>query len=293
MSGTTSHKRLSTGYLDTNTLLLKKGYDLNGYINYDGGCNNVYLSTKIHKLGEKPGSSRHQIRRDIKAAIKIIKTFNSQTRRELSIIKRIKHPNVVRLIETFSEVDQFFIVTEYGEHGDLLAFIKLRNRLNESLSRNLFKGIHSGIEYLHGINIIHRDLKCENIILNKHNTPMITDFGMAKEMKLDDISTTFCGSLAYTAPEILRGSPYTGAPIDIWSLGVVLYVMVYGTLPFRHDSMAVLAYDQINFDFPSDVMASNCVKNLIRCILKYEVEQRYDLNQIQVHSWFQNQENQG
>lgn len=299
MSGTRSYRRCSNGYLDISALLWEKGYHINECIGHKGRYGQVYLSTKISKTdrsSEKNLSSgstqknqfyaRRVHQENEKVVIKVLTAGSSANAREVAALKQIKHHNVVRILEIFSEGGHYFIVSEYAHHGDLLGFINLRLYVNEPLARNLFRGICAGLAYLHDKNIIHRDLKCDNIVLNKYNTPIISDFGFVKEMKPYDKSATFCGSIAYTAPEILQGTPYYGIPVDIWSLGVVLYIMTHGILPFRHDCMIALAHDQLNLKFLGDVQTSDLLQDLLKRILSVEVHLRYDLSHIKRHPWF-------
>ncbi|XP_021339580.1 testis-specific serine/threonine-protein kinase 2-like, partial [Mizuhopecten yessoensis] len=119
-----------------------------------------------------------------------------------------------------------YIMMEYAGHGDLLEYIKLRGAVPEDRAQTMFKQIVYAVAYLHGQKIVHRDMKCENLLLDCMNNIKISDFGFARYFEPSDVSKTFCGSAAYAAPEVLQGIPYHLPSHDIWSMGVILYIMV-------------------------------------------------------------------
>ncbi len=122
---------------------------------------------------------------------------------------------------------------EYVNGGDLLSYIRKRRRLTEPIAKNIFKQIINAIQHLHSQYIVHRDVKLENILIDSNNLVKLCDFGVSKEIKKGDMLTNKCGTLAYIAPEILKGNKYEGFGVDIWSAGVVLYAMLSGTVPFK------------------------------------------------------------
>ena len=131
--------------------------------------------------------------------------------------------------------------------GDLLGYVRLRGALLESHAQRLFSQIAAGLQYLHQLEIIHRDLKCENILMGTSSRCLITDFGFARVLNGTDVSNTFCGSAAYAAPELLRGKEYNSFSSDIWSLGCILFVMLCYRMPFRDDTVAILVKDQVYY----------------------------------------------
>jgi len=166
--------------------------------------------------------------------------------RELSILQQINHSNIVEVYDIFSYGNKLCIVMELAK-TDLLDYIKLIGRLNEDKARKMFTQLISAVDYLHQINIVHRkvffkfsqfnfsffvlslgDLKCENVLLDKNFDVKLSDFGFARIIQLNELSHTYCGSAAYASCEILQGIPYDAIPADIWSCGVILYIMVYG-----------------------------------------------------------------
>ncbi|KAK5977272.1 Testis-specific serine/threonine-protein kinase 3, partial [Trichostrongylus colubriformis] len=129
-------------------------------------------------------------------------------------------------------IDTRIFVTEYCDGGDLLHKIKKTKRVPEPEAKALFRQLIEALIYLQKLHIVHRDLKCENVFLDHHENVKLGDFGFARYLKPHEKSSTFCGSRAYVAPEILRGIAYTGQTVDIWSAGVVLYITVTGVMPF-------------------------------------------------------------
>ena len=176
-------------------------------------------------------------RRDI--AVKIINKKKSPKDiltkflpREIETLKAIEHENVVQLYEVIETEDAIYLMMEYVEGGDLLDFINSKHYLSERLARNLFTDLLKAVEKCHSVNVVHRDLKCENLLLTPKNKLKLTDFGFARKFDGTKLET-YCGSYAYAAPEVILGEPYIGEPVDVWSMGVILYAMVSGKLPFK------------------------------------------------------------
>jgi serine kinase len=152
--------------------------------------------------------------------------------REINYLKKLKHKNLTEILKVLENDLYLFVVLELADGGDLLEYMRARRMLSERSSRHFFRQICSGMKYCHNQGIVHRDLKCENILLCFDQTVKICDFGFATKMGKGMFLTTFCGSVAYAPPEVLEGQPYDGFKADVWSMGVILYAMVYGTLPF-------------------------------------------------------------
>ncbi|NWX73030.1 TSSK1 kinase, partial [Alca torda] len=158
--------------------------------------------------------------------------------REIEALKRLHHPSIIKTYEIFeSSAGKVYIVMELGEKGDLLDYIKTTGAMKEDIARIKFKQLASAIKHCHDLDIAHRDLKCENILLDENLNIKLSDFGFSKSLSRDGngktiLSKTFCGSAAYAAPEVLQGIPCDPRISDIWSLGVILYTMVYALMPF-------------------------------------------------------------
>jgi serine/threonine protein kinase len=148
-------------------------------------------------------------------------------------MQKLKQNTVVKIYETFETAKYLIIIMEYVSGGDLLSYVKKRNKLNESVAKYIFRQIILSLEFTHQQNIIHRDIKLDNILLDIHGNIKICDFGVSKHIKTKkEIMYDQCGTPAYIAPEILRNDGFQGGAADIWSSGIVLYAMVQGRVPF-------------------------------------------------------------
>ena len=154
--------------------------------------------------------------------------------REIDVIKTLKHPNLILFLQSIETNQRVYIILELAPHGDLLDAVRSRGTVDEVQAGIWFSQLTDAIDYCHSKGVVHRDLKCENLLLDKNDHLKVTDFGFArkgmKAVKGDYVlSQTYCGSYAYASPEVLSGTPYVPQYSDIWSMGVVLYVMVRTT----------------------------------------------------------------
>lgn len=181
----------------------------------------------------------------------------------------------------------------YMENGDLLDHILQKGAVQEEQARIWARQLALAIQYMHELEIAHRDIKCENVLLTVNQNAKISDFGFSRsciDKKLNRIcSETFCGSLSYTAPEILQGSPYYPKPTDVWSLGVVLYVMLNRAMPFEDKHIKQLHQAQINKNWRFrnryvDVLSDNC-KRLVARMLEPNYQARIKIEQIIKSEW--------
>ncbi|ESP02903.1 hypothetical protein LOTGIDRAFT_110662 [Lottia gigantea] len=210
--------------------------------------------------------------------------------RELKVLASINHPYCVRLyeaIELNNKVGTIYIAMEYAGHGDLLEYIKLRGAIAEDRAKVLFRQLAEGVEYLHKNHMAHRDLKCENLLLDSSNNLKISDFGFSRFYDPGDMSRTFCGSAAYAAPEILQGITYHIPLHDIWSMGVILYIMVCASMPFDDSNIKRMIRDQLErkVGFSKSKKVSPECKDLIYKILEVNVKKRYNIPSILHHQW--------
>ena len=174
-------------------------------------------------------------------------TSKKKVMQEYAILKQIRHTSIVRLYETFESSKHILFVIELCSGGDLLNYVRKRRRLKENIAKFVFKQILDGLNYCHSKNILHRDIKLDNILLNSEGEIKIGDFGVSKVVKNGERMTEQCGTPAYIAPEILKDKGYEGFTVDIWSAGgnkylkliiiVVLFAMLYGTVPFKANNM--------------------------------------------------------
>ncbi|KAI8871936.1 Pkinase-domain-containing protein [Ramicandelaber brevisporus] len=160
--------------------------------------------------------------------------------REIALGQLLRHPNIVRVIEYHVQTTRYYIFTEYVNGQQLLSFILHNGKLKEKLARGMIRQLCSALDYLHRNSVVHRDLKIENILVTDDNLVKLIDFGLSNLYSPRSQLNTFCGSLFFAAPELLHQWPYTGPEIDVWSLGVVLFVLVVGKVPFEDENMPAL-----------------------------------------------------
>lgn len=235
-------------------------------------------------------------------AVKLIRRGNidtsvrmSKVEREIEVLRTLKHPNIVRLYDVI-ETDKYIgIILEYASGGELFDHILAHRYLKEKDAAKLFSQLISGVWYIHQKKIVHRDLKLENLLLDRQRNVIITDFGFANrfEHRADDLMQTSCGSPCYAAPElVISEGLYVGSAVDIWSCGVILYAMLAGYLPFDDDP-ANPDGDNINLlykyivntplSFPDYVSAE--ARDLLSMMLVPDPTRRADLRSIMAHPW--------
>jgi len=220
--------------------------------------------------------------------------------RESAILTSLKHPNIIRLYEVLDASEWVLIIMEYADGGELKDFIasKPNNILPEHLACDILNATLNGLEYCHRRKVIHRDLKLENILIDTHGTIKIADFGLSNTIQFGTKMGTACGTPSYIAPEIVRGdsaksgdSKSSGAECDIWSLGVILYCMICGFLPFQSSNIKGL-YDKIlRADYTIPDYISPQSKSLVTKMLTVDLEKRINLSQIRTHCWTQMRSN--
>lgn len=228
-------------------------------------------------------------------AIKIVKTTTlsednlMKINREIDVLKKLsKHEHIVRLYQVIKTKRYFMLVTEYCANGELYDYLVDKGKLSEPKSCNYFLQIISAVEYLHFHNVVHRDLKAENLLLtNDFKTVKIADFGFANYYQQDKLLSTWCGSPPYAAPELFKGLKYVGPPVDIWSMGVILYVLVCGSLPFDGHNLVFLKSRVLSGKFRIPFFMSTECEGLIRGMLRLDPERRFSIRQIKAHCWIQ------
>ncbi|KAI8811878.1 kinase-like domain-containing protein [Cladochytrium replicatum] len=181
-----------------------------------------------------------------KVAVKIIdkskldKATAKKLFREVRIMKLLNHPHIVRLYEVIDTTRDLYLIMEYASGGEIFDYLVAHGRMKEKEARRHFRQIVSAVDYCHNMHIIHRDLKAENLLLDEEMNVKIADFGFSNQFNPGQRLNTWCGSPPYAAPELFQGKEYSGPEVDIWSLGVVLYVLVCGALPFDGSTLAKL-----------------------------------------------------
>lgn len=204
--------------------------------------------------------------------------------RELRIFQFISHPNIVRFQEVVYGKDLIFVIMEMCKDGDLIDFINTHGPLDEANGVKMFRELLAAVMYLHSRGITHRDLKPENILMNS-KTIKVSDFGFAEEMKPNELLTLTCGSEYYVAPEVVSGIPYDGRKCDIWSLGVILYSMQAGFLPWDFSGRSTVFEQGKNSDFDIPIFFSTDLKNLLKQMLDPNPLYRPTCEEIAKHPW--------
>nr|XP_010919140.1 CBL-interacting protein kinase 9 isoform X1 [Elaeis guineensis] len=210
-------------------------------------------------------------------------------KREISTMKLIKHPNVVQLYEVMASKTKIYIVLEFVNGGELFDKIVKHGRLKEDEARRYFQQLINAVDYCHSRGVYHRDLKPENLLLDSYGNLKVSDFGLsafAPQIREDGLLHTACGTPNYVAPEVLNDKGYDGTASDIWSCGVILFVLMAGYLPFDEPNLMAL-YKKIckaNFSCPS--WFSSGAKKLVKCILDPNPHSRITIPQILEDEWF-------
>uniref|UniRef100_A0A8C5MRZ3 non-specific serine/threonine protein kinase n=1 Tax=Leptobrachium leishanense TaxID=445787 RepID=A0A8C5MRZ3_9ANUR len=205
--------------------------------------------------------------------------------REVQIMKMLDHPHIIKLYQVMETKNMLYLVTEYAKNGEIFDYLANHGRLNESEARRKFWQILSAVEYCHSRNIVHRDLKAENLLLDNHMNIKIADFGFGNFYKTGEPLATWCGSPPYAAPEVFEGQQYEGPQLDIWSMGVVLYVLVCGALPFDGPTLPILRQRVLEGRFRIPYFMSEECEHLIRRMLVLEPSKRLSIAQIKEHKW--------
>ncbi|XP_005186105.1 testis-specific serine/threonine-protein kinase 1 [Musca domestica] len=289
---TASSRQLSTRNSDIDALA-QRGYNIGhkigegsyatvitaGYADSTG--QGLHLACKIIDKGKAPSDFVH-------------KFFP----RELEILTKIDHPNIIQIHSILQRGSKIFIFMRYAENGDLLSYIKKSGPVEELQAKAWFMQMAKAVKYLHSHDIAHRDLKCENILLSKRLNVKLADFGFARycrdENGRDIKSETYCGSAAYAAPEVVSGRPYDPKLADAWSLGVILFIMLNAKMPFDDHNLTKLLEDQRNkkytFRRKLQDQISAQAKATVAVLLEPEPQARWDLREILNCSWVRNDE---
>ncbi|CDY43285.1 BnaC06g01830D [Brassica napus] len=212
-----------------------------------------------------------------------------QIKREIRTLKVLKHPNIVRLHEVLASKTKIYMVLECVTGGDLFDRIVSKGKLSETEGRTLFQQLIDGVSYCHNKGVFHRDLKLENVLLDAKGHIKITDFGICalpQHFREDGLLHTTCGSPNYVAPEVLANKGYDGAASDIWSCGVILYVILTGCLPFDDANLAVLFRNIFKGDPPIPRWLSPGAKTMIKRMLDPNPITRMTIAGIKANDWF-------
>lgn len=260
---------------------------------------NMVGNYKLHKTLGEGASSKVKLGVNTlngqQVAVKIMMPKDSATKydidREITILKRLKHPNIVQLLDVLYDEPAgcTSLIMEIVPNGELFDYVVAHGRVKENTARKFFYQVASGIDYLHSNNVIHRDLKPENLLLDADCNIKIADFGFSNIIRPGKLFSTFCGSPIYAPPEIILEKRYSGPAVDIWSLGVILFVLVTGSLPWKLEKTGRIAdIDRLlvgKYNIPSDVDISDNCKDLISRMIVADSDKRAPMQIILAHPW--------
>ncbi|XP_054853817.1 serine/threonine-protein kinase SIK3 isoform X1 [Eublepharis macularius] len=200
-------------------------------------------------------------------------------------MKMLCHPHIIRLYQVMETERMIYLVTEYASGGEIFDHLVAHGRMAEKEARKKFKQIVAAVHFCHCRNIVHRDLKAENLLLDANLNIKIADFGFSNIFTPGQLLKTWCGSPPYAAPELFEGKEYDGPKVDIWSLGVVLYVLVCGALPFDGSTLQNLRARVLSGKFRIPFFMSTECEHLIRHMLVLDPSRRLSMEQICKHKW--------
>lgn len=260
----------------------------------EGAFSRVFLS-----VYQFPSSATDK--KSVFLACKVINTKKTATvytrkflQRELDILRSCSHPNIIFVHSIFTRNNKYFIFMRYAERGDLFEYLLSNGALTEEQCAVWVRQLSSAIQYLHKLEVAHRDLKCENVLITKNFNAKLSDFGFVRSC-IDDItfkvqlSNTFCGSLTYVSPEIIKGSPYEPKISDMWSFGVLIYIMLNKAHPFSSTHLQSLYQNQIqrNWKFTCKKIdsVSQGAKELISNLIEPDTKKRWTIDNVLDCDW--------
>lgn len=239
------------------------------------------------------------IRNGQTVAIKVINknkitgtSFMNNIKREIRIMSRLRHPNIVQLYEVMASKSKIYFAMEYVKGGELFTKVA-KGRFSEDLARKYFRQLISAVGYCHSQGIYHRDLKPENLLVDENGDLKVSDFGLSAMVNVANIPTTttgllhtLCGTPAYVAPEILAKKGYEGSKVDVWSCGVVLYVLTAGYLPFHHPNLMAMYRKIYRGEYKCPKWMSSDLKRFLSRLLHTDPNVRITVNAILRDPWF-------
>ncbi|KAK4604737.1 hypothetical protein RGQ29_012988 [Quercus rubra] len=265
---------------DGNSTLLRGKYELGRLLGH-GTFAKVY-----HARNLQSGKS---VAMKVVSKEKVIQVgMMEQIKREISVMKMVQHPNIVELHEVLASKSKIYFAMELVRGGELFSKIA-KGRLKEDLARVYFQQLISAIDFCHSRGVYHRDLKPENLLLDEEGNLKVTDFGLSaftEHLKQDGLLHTTCGTPAYVAPEVIGKKGYDGAKADLWSCGVILYVLLAGFLPFQDDNIVAMYRKIYRGDFKCPPWFSSEARRLITKLLDPNPMTRITIAKIMDSSWF-------
>ena len=229
-------------------------------------------------------------------AIKVIKKeklkkerLMKQIKREVSVMRLVRHPHIVELKEVMANKAKVFMVVEYVKGGELFAKVA-KGKMEENIARKYFQQLISAVDFCHSRGVTHRDLKPENLLLDENEDLKVSDFGLSAlpdQRRSDGMLLTPCGTPAYVAPEVLKKIGYDGSKADIWSCGVILFALLCGYLPFQGENVMRIYSKSFKADYVLPEWISPGAKKLISNLLVVDPEKRFSIPDIMKDPWFQ------
>jgi len=255
------------------------GYTVGKVIGEGGFCQ---VRLAVHHLSKR------------KVAIKVINKAkltdvneSKRIQREIRVMLHLTHECIIKLFEVVDSADTLYLVMEHAPNQSLLDYVRARKRLAEGKAALILKQIVAGLQYCHSREVVHRDVKLENILLGADGNMKIIDFGLSAFFIPGKRLRVHCGSPSYAAPEIVSRKQYDGPPVDVWSLGVVLFACLAGHLPFHSSSgnKQELCQKIIEGKFSMPAYLSPAAKDLLTRMLQVDPDKRATFEQVQAHPW--------
>ena len=245
----------------------------------EGSSSKIYIakSKYTNEIVAIKALSKSKLKNDLEDLLLI--------RKQIETLKILKHRNIVSLYEVYESPKYFYLITEYISGKDLIDRLIRNKRFTEEQAQRIFFQLLDALIYMHKMNICHRNLRTEHILFDSSNRPKIVGFGYSSFYENNKNIEGGYGSLCYTCPEIIDDNPYNPELADVWSLGVILYVLICGYLPFsdEDDIKNRNLISRGNIDFPKEI--SNKLKDLLRHMLDKNPKKRYNFQKIIKHPW--------